>query len=63
MKNQNLVKRDYADKEKQKLFKDVYTRTPYRQESLAEKIIGGVAFVAFVVAVVFIWKGNHEHRS
>lgn len=54
MKNQNLVKRDYADQEKQKLFNDVYSRTPYKEESLAEKILGGVAFVAFVLAVVFI---------
>lgn len=54
MKNQNLVKRDYADQEKQKLFKDVYSRTPYKEESLAEKILGGLAFVAFVLAVVFI---------
>ena len=63
MKNQNLVKRDYADQEKQKLFKDVYSRTPYKEESLAEKILGGVAFVAFVLAVVFIWKESYEHRS
>lgn len=55
MKNKYLVERDYAYEEKQRFIREVSARTPsYREESLAEKIIGGIAFVAFVLAVVFI---------
>ncbi len=54
MKNKNLVERDYAYEDKQRFIREVSARTKYREESLAEKIIGGIAFVAFVLAVVFI---------
>lgn len=55
MKNTNLVMRDYAHKEKRRLIDQVYGRTPIqREESLAEKILGGAAFVLFVLLICFI---------
>jgi hypothetical protein len=46
---------DYAKEEKQRFLRDCAQRTPlYREETIAEKIIGGIAFVLFVLMIVFI---------
>lgn len=55
MKNQNLVMRDYAHEEKRRLIDGVYRRTPIqREETLAEKILAGAAFVLFMLLICFI---------
>jgi hypothetical protein len=53
MKNKYLVERDYAYEEKQRFIREVSARTPH-EESLGEKIVGGVAFVAFIILICFI---------
>lgn len=53
MKNKYLVERDYAYEEKQRFIREVSARTPI-EESLGEKIVGGVAFAAFIILICFI---------
>jgi len=57
MKNthQNLVMRDYAYEEKQKMIREVSARTPIiQEETLGEKILAGGVFVAFMLFVIFL---------
>ena len=55
MKNQNLVMRDYAHKEKRRFIDEVYGRTQVqRAETLAEKIMAGTGFVLFMLLICFI---------
>jgi hypothetical protein len=55
MKNQNLVERDYAYEEKQRFIREVSARTPIgREESLGEKIVISILFIAFVILICFI---------
>lgn len=53
MKNKYLVERDYAREEKQRFIREVSALTPI-EESLGEKIVGGVAFAAFIILICFI---------
>lgn len=57
MKNQyqNLVQRDYAHEEKQRFIREVSARTPINQEeTLGEKILVSVLFVACLLLVCFL---------
>ncbi len=55
MKNQYLVERDYAHEEKQRFIREVSARTPiWKEETLGEKILGGIAFATFLILICFI---------
>lgn len=57
MKNQhqNFVERDYAYEEKQRFIREVSARTPIgREESLGEKIVISILFIAFLILICFI---------
>jgi len=55
MKTTNSVMRDYAHEEKRRLIDEVYGRVKVqREETLAEKILGGAAFVLFMLLICFI---------
>ena len=47
--------RDYAYEEKQRFIREVSARTPiWKEETLGEKILGGIAFAAFMLLICFI---------
>ena len=53
--NPNLVMRDYAYEEKQRFIREVSARTPIgREETLGEKIVISVLFIAFLILICFI---------
>lgn len=51
----NTAYRDYAYEEKQRFIREVSARTPiWKEETLGEKIVAGVAFAAFLILICFI---------
>lgn len=55
MKKQYLVERDYAYEEKQRFIREVSARTPIgREETLGEKIVISVLFIACLLMICFI---------